>query len=105
MGITIWWPDRHCRLPEESDARYASDSTCLQVDESQQPVSKKQQQAEAFNGNAVKWALMKADESLDEIEENPPEAVKAIYDISRGPVGEREPCSHAGICNASWPPS
>ena len=54
------------------------------------------QQPEAFEGNAVMWALKKADESLDEIEENPPEFAKAIYDFSRGAVGEPAVCSSCG---------
>lgn len=51
--------------------------------------------SEPFTGSAVEWVLRKADESLDEIEENPPEYAKVIYDISNGPIGER-PCCLAG---------
>lgn len=51
--------------------------------------------SEPFTGSAVEWVLRKADESLDEIEENPPEYAKVIYDISTGPIGER-PCRQAG---------
>ena len=43
---------------------------------------------EPFEGNAVEWVLRKVDESLDQVEENPPAYAKAIYDISTGPVGE-----------------
>lgn len=46
-----------------------------------------QQGDEPFNGSAVEWVLRKADESLDEIEENPPEFVKTIYEVSSGPIG------------------
>lgn len=42
---------------------------------------------EPFEGNAVEWALRKVDQSLDQVEENPPAYAKAIYDISTGPVG------------------
>lgn len=42
---------------------------------------------ESFNGSALEWVLRKADESLDEIEENPPEYAKVLYDISTGPIG------------------
>lgn len=44
--------------------------------------------SEPFNGTAMEWMLRKADESLDEIEENPPEYAKRIYDISTGPIGK-----------------
>lgn len=44
---------------------------------------------EPFSGSAVEWVLRKADESLDEIEENPPEYVKVLYDVSSGPIGAR----------------
>lgn len=43
---------------------------------------------EPFQGSAVEWVLKKADQSLDEIEDNPPEYAKVIYDISTGPIGE-----------------
>ncbi len=46
---------------------------------------------EPFNGSAMEWMLRKADESLDEIEENPPEYVKVLYDVSSGPIGEWVP--------------
>lgn len=42
---------------------------------------------EPFSGSAVEWMLRKADESLDEIESNPPSYAKAIYKISTGPIG------------------
>jgi len=45
---------------------------------------------QSFNGSALEWVLRKADESLDEIEENPPEYAKVIYDISTGPIGAFE---------------
>ena len=45
---------------------------------------------QSFNGSALEWVLRKADESLDEIEENPPEYAKVIYDISTGPSGAFE---------------
>ncbi len=76
---------------------------CVQEDETQEPVAKKQvPPPEAFSGSAVKWALMKADESLDEIEENPPEAVKVIYDISRGPVGGLHSGLASSLLRAWW---
>lgn len=40
-----------------------------------------------FEGNAVDWVLRKVDQSLDEVEENPPAYARAIYDLSTGPVG------------------
>lgn len=43
---------------------------------------------EPFSGNAVDWVLRKVDESLEDVEENPPAYAKAFYDISTGPVGE-----------------
>ncbi|KAL4858789.1 Nuclear pore complex protein NUP62 [Chlorella vulgaris] len=43
---------------------------------------------EPFSGNAMEWVLRKADESLDEIEDNPPEYVKTIYEVSNGPIGK-----------------
>lgn len=36
----------------------------------------------------MEWVLRKADESLDEIEDNPPEYVKTIYEVSNGPIGK-----------------
>lgn len=75
------------------------------------PSRRPQAAAEAFNGNAVKWALKKADESLDEIEENPPAVVEALYDISRGPVGAwkggsatGEGWARAGVRATAGPP-
>jgi hypothetical protein len=38
--------------------------------------------------NAMDWMLRKADESLDQIEENPPAIAQALYDLSNGPVGQ-----------------
>jgi hypothetical protein len=58
-----------------------------------------QQQQEPFNGSAVEWVLRKADESLDEIEENPPEFVKTIYEVSSGPIG-----AHMVLQRMLWPP-
>jgi hypothetical protein len=49
-----------------------------------------EQPPEAFTGSAVEWVLRKADQSLDEIEDNPPEYVKKIYEVSNGPIGARE---------------
>lgn len=89
-------------VPIEHSSAFLIRSRRDPVDDSQQLVSKKQQQAEAFNGNAVKWALKKADESLDEIEENPPEAVKAIYDISRGPVGSAAGKGVTTVAKLTW---
>jgi len=48
---------------------------------------RQQRAGEPFNGSALEWVLRKADESLDEIEENPPEYAKVIYDVSTGPIG------------------
>jgi hypothetical protein len=69
---------------------------------------------EPFSGNAMEWVLRKADESLDEIEDNPPEYVKTIYEVSNGPIGElpalleaasllaqRPACKAAGV-HSSW---
>lgn len=52
------------------------------------------QPPEAFNGSALEWVLRKADESLDEIEENPPQYARVLYDISTGPIGA--PCLWSG---------
>ncbi|PSC75612.1 ABC transporter substrate-binding [Micractinium conductrix] len=53
---------------------------------------------EPFSGSAVEWVLRKADESLDEIEENPPEYAKVLYDLSTGPVGK---AASAGVTTAA----
>lgn len=71
---------------------------CLAQADGAVEARKRQQPDEVFSGNAVLWALKKADESLDEIEENPPEIAKALYDISRGPVGVWHSCPAAGVC-------
>lgn len=39
---------------------------------------------EGYEGNALVWALRKVDESLDEIEANPPVVQKALYDLTAG---------------------
>lgn len=41
-----------------------------------------------LSGSALVWALKRVDKSLDEIEMNPSTYQKAIYDVSRGPVGQ-----------------
>ena len=76
-------------------AQYSAAPTCLQGSEAEggeQPQGALQRQpaaaGEPFQGSAVEWVLKKADQSLDEIEENPPEYAKVIYDISTGPIGE-----------------
>lgn len=56
---------------------------------------RQERSSEPFTGSAVEWVLRKADESLDEIEENPPEYAKVIYDISTGPIGEHHAAGHA----------
>ena len=38
-------------------------------------------------GSAVQWVLRKADESLDDIEDNPPQYAQVLYDLSTGPIG------------------
>lgn len=43
---------------------------------------------EDFQGNAIEWALARADESLTEMEKNPSPATEAIWRVSQSPVGE-----------------
>lgn len=57
---------------------------------------------ESFNGSALEWVLRKADESLDEIEENPPEYAKVIYDLSTGPIGALTGCLSFLGCGFLW---
>lgn len=57
---------------------------------------------ESFNGSALEWVLRKADESLDEIEENPPEYAKVIYDLSTGPIGALFGCPSFLSCGCLW---
>lgn len=49
--------------------------------------SKAEPDDDLYSGNALQYLLRKADESLDEIEDNPPEAAKVMYEVSKGPVG------------------
>ncbi|KAK9837130.1 hypothetical protein WJX81_005014 [Elliptochloris bilobata] len=42
---------------------------------------------EPFAGGAVEWAVRRVDASLDEAEDAPPAAAKALWAVARGPVG------------------
>lgn len=77
LGLALTLSPPHSVLRSQSESE----------SEQQQPARRRAAADGAFEGNAVMWALKKADESLDEIEENPPEYAKTIYEISRGPVG------------------
>ncbi|KAL4428179.1 hypothetical protein ABPG75_002268 [Micractinium tetrahymenae] len=59
-----------------------------QLSPAEEEQQRQERGGEPFTGSAVEWVLRKADESLDEIEENPPEYAKVIYDISTGPIGK-----------------
>ena len=39
-------------------------------------------------GSAVDWAVKRVEASLDEAEDAPPQAAKALWAVARGPVGQ-----------------
>jgi hypothetical protein len=65
-------------------------SSVLQEAEGGQALLAMTEPNEPFTGSAMDWVLKKADQSLDDIEENPPAYAKALYKVSTGPVGALE---------------
>ena len=42
---------------------------------------------DATPGSAVEWAVRRVGASLDEAEDAPPQAAKALWEVARGPLG------------------
>lgn len=74
--------------PTDKQQKYKQETTAQGIQKYRKTRNRTTEEEEVFTGNAVDWVLKKVDESLDDVEENPPPYAKAIYEISTGPVGE-----------------
>jgi hypothetical protein len=62
-------------------------SWATQVDSAEPAAAGAARDAEPFAGGAMEWAVRRVDASLDEAEDAPPAAARALWAVARGPVG------------------